>query len=270
MTSICPICGNNITEGDYSCPNCGAIIKQQGSTSIEPTYGGAPTQHTQPMGYPSKAMPRKSNKMLITAIAIALIAIVAIIVIIFFILPQGDPSDFVGTWDATGFGTSSQVWAFYEDGTVKMASTFEPQMIPSVSFVRDDISDTLTVASVGTGSYSSSAQSGTYKIEGGKLCITASGMTVCFNYDISNNGNTVTLTGVYQFTLTKTSSVPTIPDTQDGYDDLKWEDLEITGDCDTSDLGTYIYAGDQIKSCSGTITVIYISTNTLLGTWDFT
>lgn len=270
MTAFCPNCGNDISEEDYSCPSCGKTINKQVSTPGAPVYGGTSPQHTSPMQYPNKQSPRKSKKKLIIATSIILIAIVVILVLIFFILPQGDKADFIGTWDVTTYGTSYQTWAFYEDGTVEMASTFGPLTTPSISCFADDLSDTLTVAAVDSGSYSPSTQSGTYRIDGGKVCITAGGMELCFNYDVSNNGNTVTLTGMGQFTLTKTSSEPAIPDDGDDTGDLKWEDIGISGDCDTSNLGTYVLAGDQITSCSGTITIRYIPTNTLLGSWEFT
>ena len=38
---------------------------------------------------------------------------------------------------------------------------------------------------------------------------------------------------------------------------LRWEDLNIEGVCDTSLLGTYVRAGDTITNCSGTITISY-------------
>ena len=51
--------------------------------------------------------------------------------------------------------------------------------------------------------------------------------------------------------------------------DIPWADIEINGTCDTSDLGTYVTVGDTITSCSGTITIRYIPTDTLLGIWEF-
>ncbi len=51
--------------------------------------------------------------------------------------------------------------------------------------------------------------------------------------------------------------------------DLLWSDFEITGDCDSSGLGTNVIAGDTMTDCSGTITIRHIPTNTLIGTWDF-
>jgi len=48
-----------------------------------------------------------------------------------------------------------------------------------------------------------------------------------------------------------------------------WSDFEIIGSCDTSNLGSTVYAGDYFSSCSGTISIRHITTNTLKGTWDF-
>ena len=52
--------------------------------------------------------------------------------------------------------------------------------------------------------------------------------------------------------------------------DLVWSDFEINGICDTSNLGSKIKQGDTITDCYGTITIRHISTNTLVGTWEFT
>ncbi len=53
-------------------------------------------------------------------------------------------------------------------------------------------------------------------------------------------------------------------------EDLRWADFEITGDCDTSGLGTYVLKDDLITDCSGAITIIHKPTNSLMGTWTFT
>ncbi len=48
-----------------------------------------------------------------------------------------------------------------------------------------------------------------------------------------------------------------------------WEDLEIDGVCDKSELGRYITEGDQLTDCSGIIYIKYKSTNKLLFTFKF-
>ena len=53
---------------------------------------------------------------------------------------------------------------------------------------------------------------------------------------------------------------------------LAWDDLEITGSCVQTSGWTAsqaVSAGHQIKSCSGTITIRHIATNTLVGTYSF-
>ena len=70
--------------------------------------------------------------------------------------------------------------------------------------------------------------------------------------------------------LTKTSE----PDYDENQNDketvLEWDDVKVTGSCDTSELSGEIQEGDQITNCSGIINIIHIATNTLLGAWDFT
>ncbi len=50
---------------------------------------------------------------------------------------------------------------------------------------------------------------------------------------------------------------------------LKWSDFTITGEYDDSLLGEYVLAGDIIGNCSGTISITYNPTNSLIGTWSF-
>ncbi len=53
-------------------------------------------------------------------------------------------------------------------------------------------------------------------------------------------------------------------------DNLSWSDFQITGNCDTSGLDTYVKTDDMITDCSGTITIVHIPTNRLYYSWDFT
>jgi len=52
--------------------------------------------------------------------------------------------------------------------------------------------------------------------------------------------------------------------------DVFWSDFEITGSCDTSNLGTYVELLDKITDCSGTITITYIPSSEVIGSWTFT
>jgi len=259
----CPICNNEITEADYTCPNCGSIIERQVQTSGDTAYPLNPTQQTR---YPSG--PKKSYKKLIALISIVVIAIVIILIIVFFLLPKADVGDFVGTWDVSVMG-SSQVWSIYEDGTIAVVSEYESPFYPYISFAQDNDANTLTVTSVDIDFISSTTQTGTFKLEDGKICITI-GIPLCFDYEFSNNKNTLILRGMAQFTLTKTSDVPSVQETEEEPEQLKWEDITITGNCDTSSLGTYVQAGDIITNCSGSIILTYGPSDYLIGTFYFT
>ena len=52
-------------------------------------------------------------------------------------------------------------------------------------------------------------------------------------------------------------------------EELLWEDIEISGTCDTSELDKYVTKGDQIISCIGTIEIKHIPTQEILGTYKF-
>ncbi|RLF26798.1 MAG: hypothetical protein DRN05_06545 [Thermoplasmata archaeon] len=51
--------------------------------------------------------------------------------------------------------------------------------------------------------------------------------------------------------------------------DVKWADINISGDCDKSGLTTYVLKGDEITNCHGTITIIYKRNSAELGTFIF-
>ena len=50
---------------------------------------------------------------------------------------------------------------------------------------------------------------------------------------------------------------------------LSWEQLSITGICDSTGLTGYIEAGQQIINCEGSISIIYMPTNTLIAQYTF-
>lgn len=62
------------------------------------------------------------------------------------------------------------------------------------------------------------------------------------------------------YTLTVTSVSPA---------NVLWSDIKISGSCITSGLGINVASGDMITRCSGKITMTYIPTDTVLGSWDF-
>lgn len=51
--------------------------------------------------------------------------------------------------------------------------------------------------------------------------------------------------------------------------DLRWEELEIDGNCDISGLNGYIQEEDQITNCYGNITVKHTATETTLAVYEF-
>ncbi len=52
--------------------------------------------------------------------------------------------------------------------------------------------------------------------------------------------------------------------------EVRWDELIITGNCDTSKLGKNVVEGDEITGCYGTITITHIKTGIDYGSWIFT
>ena len=52
-------------------------------------------------------------------------------------------------------------------------------------------------------------------------------------------------------------------------EDVKWTDLEITGECDKSKLGSLVIKGDMLTKCFGKIRIIHIPTDEEYGPWVF-
>ena len=51
---------------------------------------------------------------------------------------------------------------------------------------------------------------------------------------------------------------------------IPWDDIQIDGLCDKSNLGEFVRVGDEIVDCSGIIDIIHKPTQTLLYHWKFT
>ena len=55
--------------------------------------------------------------------------------------------------------------------------------------------------------------------------------------------------------------------------DIAWTDLNLTMTGGSTTLvyptSGYVLAGNEVTNCSGTISIRYVPTNTLLGTWTF-
>lgn len=50
---------------------------------------------------------------------------------------------------------------------------------------------------------------------------------------------------------------------------VRWSDLIIDGNCNTSGLSTYVVEGDEITDCNGEITIIYRPTERVIDSWTF-
>ena len=84
-------------------------------------------------------------------------------------------------------------------------------------------------------------------------------------------GSSPTSTPSVQFVKDDVADKLTVASADPG--DLAWSDFNYTQTEDgplTLNAGsTTVTAGDWFSNCNGTVTIRYIPTNTLLGTWDF-
>lgn len=164
MVTYCPNCGRQTPHDAMICPYCAQNISQNKiSTGTQ---------------YPMHQMqqsPQKDNTKLIIIIAVVIIVVILATVAI------------------------AATMYVYTSG---MMGPSNHLITPEITFIKDDIEDTLTVASSDSAS-------------------------------------------------------------------LTWEDLGITGNCDTTGLTGSVTAGQEIIECDGTITIRHIPTNTLLGSWTF-
>lgn len=156
---------------------------------------------------------------------------------------------------------------------------------PSIQFVDDDIANTLTVTAANPsdilwsniyfdGNCDISGRSlGTYVVAGDVISHCYGTITIYYG----GGELKYTVLGVFEFSqepypsilCVKDISARTLTVVSASPYDILWSDLDIMGSCDTSGLNGYIEAGDQITNCYGTITIRHISTNLLLGSWDF-
>ncbi len=84
--------------------------------------------------------------------------------------------------------------------------------------------------------------------------------TLFGTWDFSPHPSITFVTADFANTFTITSVDP---------DDVLWSDIEVSGVCDTSSLGTYVTAGNTIFGCYGVISLTYLPTGTVLGSWSF-
>jgi len=74
--------------------------------------------------------------------------------------------------------------------------------------------------------------------------------------------------------FTKDTSAKTLTVATADPNDIDWSDIEVSSTgtvltCSGWTATEPIKAGHMLKSCSGTITIRHIATNTLIGTWTF-
>jgi hypothetical protein len=50
---------------------------------------------------------------------------------------------------------------------------------------------------------------------------------------------------------------------------VRWSDINIQGNCNIGNFGTYVVAGDNITDCSGSMTIKHIPSDALLGVYTF-
>ena len=146
----------------YYCPHCGAELTE-GTNFCSACGKKVEQQQTSA----EISQPRKSKKKLIIGILAIIIAVVIVIIIILFLLGgtssfNGADSRFVGEWEQDlGLG-GKLLWKFNSDST-------------------------LATGSSGGAMYNV----GTWNVKGSQLCLYNN--AVCYTYELSSNGNTLTL-----------------------------------------------------------------------------
>jgi hypothetical protein len=241
MSNFCPNCGVELIKGTKFCSACGKKVEQQPMTHIQSLQQQQNEQQTSVPLSP----PKKSKKKLIIGILAISIAVVIVLIIILFLLGgtgsfSGADSRFVGEWEQDiGLGAKFD-WKFNGDSTLETGSS-------------------------GGAMYNV----GTWVAKSDQLCLYNN--VVCYSYEFSNNGNTLTL-NIYgdsfgyplNLVLTKKgqqspgqkNQTPTIACTTASTTDritiaftdanIKWKDVVITLDTNSS-THWRIYSGSGIN-----------------------
>jgi hypothetical protein len=174
MPNFCPSCGAKVEEGYKFCLSCGAQLQNADTPPSNMPKDQEPpvTQPQQPMqaGITPAMQPKKSNKILFISI-IAIIVIVIIAVVIFMLLGGGViDSRFVGEWEQYDIEFMTMDWNFKNDGSLEIMGM--------------DLA--------------------TWSVKGNRLCISYDDLwgeyipegsldEVCYNFEFSDGGNTLTL-----------------------------------------------------------------------------
>jgi len=161
MVKYCMNCGSELKEGIKFCSICGSAIEKQPITQTQPQQQYEQQQTSAPI-----SPPWKPKKKLIIGILAIIIAVVIVLVVILILFSTGSfsgvDSRFVGEWEQDlGIG-GKFLWKFNSDST-------------------------LATGSSGGAMYNI----GTWKVNGDQLCLYNN--AVCYTYEFSNNGNTLTL-----------------------------------------------------------------------------
>jgi len=176
MPKNCSSCGAEVKEGFKFCLSCGAQLQAE-AAQLPPAAPVPPPQNISQTQTYAPMQPKKTNMKLI-GILIAVIAAVVIVALVVFLFIGGGATDsrFVGEWEQFS-DYISVTWDFKSGGSLEIM----------------DI------------------EAGTWSVSGDKLCVNPSSQwggssgEMCYNFEFSDNGNTLTLTiaGVESAVLTK-------------------------------------------------------------------
>ncbi len=201
MPNYCPSCGSEVKEGYKFCLNCGGQLQPEGTEgpstpneqavqkpSINETSSVSPPQlpMTQ-QSYSPTIQPTKSNKKLIMVLIASVVIVVVIAVVVFVLLGSGADSRFVGNWQLEGGdGFTGSTMTFEGNGDWKM------------------------------GYLGASFKIGKWNVQGDNFCLNMTnwfpemdyvlGNTQCYQYEFSNDGNTLTLSATGEATMVLTKS----------------------------------------------------------------
>ena len=182
MTNKCPNCKAEVKEGYKFCLSCGAPLQTVGAAdtqNFESQVAPPSSQPQQPTPPPPPSgqtygqtqtyapmQPKKTNMKLIgSIIAIIVIIVVVALVVFLFIGGGGIDSNLVGSWEYTEPTSGmSIVYIFNSDGSLEMGI--------------DNITQ----------------QIGTWRVNGGQLCIESIGQEQeqCVSYSLSSDGSQLT------------------------------------------------------------------------------
>jgi hypothetical protein len=163
MVNYCSDCGAELIEGNKFCPECGKKVEQQ---PVTPIQAQPQQQDEQPQtSIPLSKTPKSRKKLIIGILAVIVVVIIVLIFIVYLLGGTssfgGADNRFVGEWENNTID-SPLLWKFNSDSTLTKESSGG------------------TMNNVGT-----------WKVNNTQLCLYND--TVCYTYQFSNNGNTLTL-----------------------------------------------------------------------------